>query len=124
MTIRLRRKGDQELSLIEQAASMIFQLANWVPEHHFRVVADGAYASLLRYEFPRTVVITRLRCDAAIYDLARTSDQVCVRGQMVERLLWSRRRTRPPPLVQSCSSSFATPHATSTATSSSVPAPP
>jgi len=47
-----------------------------LPEHRLRVVADGASASLLRYESPRTVVITRLRCDAAISDPARTSAQV------------------------------------------------
>jgi hypothetical protein len=115
----LRRKGTEQLSLVEQAACMIFQLAQWLPHHRFRVVADGAYASLLRYDFPRTVVITRLRRDAALNDLAPprtgrrgrprskgdrlptppelatgasnwTSAQVCVRGQMVERLLWSR----------------------------------
>lgn len=117
--ICLRRKGDDELTLIEQAASMIFQLARWLPEHRFRVVADGAYASLLRYDFPRTVVVTRLRRDAALNDLAPprtgrrgrprtrgarlptppelakaaahwTPAQICVRGRMVERLLWSR----------------------------------
>jgi hypothetical protein len=117
--IRLRRKGEDELTLVEQAAFMIFQLAKWLPEHRFRVIADGAYASLLRYDFPRTVVITRLRCDAALNDLApprtgrpgrpRTRGdrlpkppelaklvtnwatvEVCVRGRMVERLLWSR----------------------------------
>ncbi len=119
LMVRLRRKGEEELTLVEQAASMIFQLARWLPEHRFRVVADGAYASLLRYDFPRTTVITRLRRDAALNDLAPprtgrrgrprtrgrrlptppelaaavttwTSAQVCVRGQMVERLLWSR----------------------------------
>jgi hypothetical protein len=122
--IRLRRKGskdeeEEQLSLVELAACMIFQLSKWLPNRRFRVVADGAYASLLRYQLPRTVVITRLRRDAALYDLAPprtgrrgrprtkgdrlptppelaaavtnwTSVQVCVRGQMVERRLWSR----------------------------------
>jgi hypothetical protein len=133
--VRLHRKGEDELSLVELAASMIFQLAQWLPHHRFRVVADGAYASLLRYDLPRTVVITRLRRDAALYDLApprtgrrgrpRTkgdrlptppqlaaavtdwmSAQICFRGQMVERLLWSRQllwyetaRSRPLLLI-------------------------
>jgi len=117
--IRLRRKGEKELTLVELAATMILQLTRWLPEHRFRVVADGAYASLLRYDFPRTVVITRLRCDAALNDLAPprtgrpgrprtrgdrlptppelaaqvtnwTSVKVCARGQMIERRLWSR----------------------------------
>ncbi|HEX6448674.1 MAG TPA: transposase [Trebonia sp.] len=115
----LRRKGEQELSQVELAVTMIAQLARWLPNHRFRVVADGAYASLLRYDLPRTVVITRLRRDAAVYEEAPprtgrrgrprtkgdrlptptelaaqvvtwTSAQVCVRGQMVERWLWSR----------------------------------
>jgi hypothetical protein len=115
----LRRKGDEQLTLVELAVAMILQLTKWLPHHRFRVVADGAYASLLRYDLPRSVVITRLRRDAALNDLAPprtgrrgrprtkgdrlptppqlaaavtdwTSAQVCVRGQMVERLLWSR----------------------------------
>jgi hypothetical protein len=126
--VRLHRKSkeveteeEEELSLIELAAWMIFQLIEWLPNHRFRLVADGAYASLLRYEFPRTAVITRIRRDAALYDLAPprtgrrgrprtkgkrlatplglaaactdadwTTVQVCFRGQMVERKLWSR----------------------------------
>jgi hypothetical protein len=61
---------EEELSLIELAAWMIFRLIEWLPNRRFRLVADGAYAPLLRYEFPRTAVITRLRCDAALFDLA------------------------------------------------------
>jgi len=70
---RKRREGateeEEELSLIELAAWMVFRLIEWLPDHRFRLVADGAYAPLLRYEFPRTAVITRIRCDAALYDL-------------------------------------------------------
>ncbi len=61
---------EEELSLIELAAWMVFQLIEWLPNHRFRLVADGAYAPLLRYEFPRTAVITRIRRDAALFDLA------------------------------------------------------
>jgi hypothetical protein len=132
-----QREGEEELSLIELAAWMVFRLIEWLPNHRFRLVADGAYASLLRYQFPRTAVITRIRRDAALFDLApprtgrrgrpRTKGarlatplglaatladadwatvQVCVRGQMVERNLWSRTllwyettRSRPHLLV-------------------------
>jgi DDE superfamily endonuclease len=122
---RKSKKGateeEEELSLIELAASMVSQLIKWLPSHRFRLVADGAYASILRYEFPRTAVITRIRRDAALFDLAPprtgrrgrprtkgerlatplglaaartdadwTTVQVCFRGQMVERMLWSR----------------------------------
>ncbi len=92
-----------------------------LPDRRFRLVADGAAAPRLRYELPRTDVITRIRCDAALFDLASprtgcrgrprtkgqrlakplglaatltdedwTTIQVCLRGQMVERKLWSR----------------------------------
>lgn len=115
----LRRKGEAELSQVELAVTLVSQLGRWLPQHRFRVVADGAYASLLRYHLPRTVVVTRLRRDAAIYQLAPprtgrrgrprtkgdrlptpavlatqvtiwTPTQVCLRGQLVERWLWSR----------------------------------
>lgn len=62
----LRRKGEEELRQVELAVPLIAQLARWLPDHRFRVVADGAYASLLRYQLPRTVVVTRLRRDAAL----------------------------------------------------------
>ena len=128
---------EKELSLIELVAWMVFKLVEWLPNRRFRLVADGAYAPLLRYEFPRTAVITRIRCDAALFDLAPprtgrrgrprtkgqrlakplgmaatltdddwTTVQICVRGQMVERKLWSRvvlwyetARSRPHLLV-------------------------
>ena len=128
---------EEELSLIELAAWMVFRLIEWLPNRRFRLIADGAYAPLLRYEFPRTAVITRIRCDAALFDLAPartgrrgrprtkgerlatplgmaaaltdadwTTVQVCLRGQRVERKLWSRvvlwyetARSRPHLLV-------------------------
>jgi hypothetical protein len=40
--VRLRRKGEKELTLVELAATMILQLARWLPDHRFRVIADGA----------------------------------------------------------------------------------
>jgi hypothetical protein len=115
----LHRKGEEELSLVEHAARMIWQLTQWLPDRHFRVIADGAYASLIRYELPRTVVTTRLRRNAALYELAPprtgrrgrprskgdrlptppelaaqvtnwTTAPVRVRGQVVERLIWAR----------------------------------
>jgi hypothetical protein len=83
-------------TLIELAAWMIFRLIGWLPHHRFRLVADGAYASVLRYEFPRTAVITRIRRDAALYDLAppRTGR----RGRPRNRAsAWPRRSAWPPP---------------------------
>ena len=133
----VKTEEEEELSLIELAAWMVFRLIEWLPDRRFRLVADGAYAPILRYEFGRTAVITRIRRDAALFDLAPprtgrrgrprtkgkrlanplglaaalaeadwTTVQVCVRGQMVERMLWSRTllwyettRSRPHLLV-------------------------
>lgn len=66
--VSLHRKG--AATLIELAAEMVFQLESWLPQRSFLLVADGAYAPLLRHHFPRTAVITRLRRDAALYALA------------------------------------------------------
>jgi hypothetical protein len=38
----VHRKGESELNLIELAAAMIARLAQWLPQHRFRVIADGA----------------------------------------------------------------------------------
>lgn len=43
---QLLREEEGELTVVEQVACMIFELTRWLPEHRFRVVADGAYASL------------------------------------------------------------------------------
>jgi DDE superfamily endonuclease len=115
----VHRKGESELSLIELAAAMIACLAKWLPEHHFRVIADGAYASIIRYPLPRTVVISRIRRNAALFELPpprtgrrgrpRTkgerlptppeladqatnwmSAEIRIRGRTTERLLWAR----------------------------------
>jgi hypothetical protein len=105
-------------SLIEIGADLVRLLADWLPERTFLVVCDGAYASLLGEQLPRTTVVTRIRRNAALYAppqprrpgqrgrprkkgarlptppelAARATDwrrqQVRIRGQLVERDLW------------------------------------
>ena len=55
-------------SHVALAAAMLHDLAAWLPDHRFRLVGDGAYASLAKLGLPRTAVISRLRRDAALYD--------------------------------------------------------
>jgi len=72
VNIRLNRKakdGEASVTLLDHAEAMIRELAKWFPDKHFRLIADGAYASLAGCELPRTEVISRLRADAAIFDL-------------------------------------------------------
>jgi len=64
---RLFEKGGP--SHVALAAEMVRDLAQWLPEHRFRLVGDGAYAPLAKLALPRTTVISRLRRDAALYDL-------------------------------------------------------
>ncbi len=56
-------------SHVELTAMMVRELATWLPDHHFRLVGDGAYASLAKFGLPRTVVTSRLRRDAALFEL-------------------------------------------------------
>ena len=69
---RLNRKapeGKTPVTLIDHAEAMVRELAEWFPDKSFRLVADGAYASLAGRDLPRTEVVSRLRSDAAIFDL-------------------------------------------------------
>lgn len=65
--VRLHRKDGDKLTAL--AAAMVRQLTEWLPGHRFLLVADGGYASLVGYDLPRTVVISRLRRNSALYDL-------------------------------------------------------
>ena len=56
-------------SHVELTALMVRELAAWLPDHHFHLVGDGAYASLAKLDLPRTVVTSRLRRDAALFEL-------------------------------------------------------
>jgi hypothetical protein len=69
LNIRLNRKNRQSVTLLDHAADMLRELANWLPEHDFRLVADGAYAPLAGRLPPRVTLVSRLRADAALYEL-------------------------------------------------------
>ena len=68
INMRLYRKK-RPASLIDLAEAMIRELAEWLPQRRFRASADGFYASLASRSLPRTELFSRIRCDAAIYDL-------------------------------------------------------
>jgi hypothetical protein len=64
---RLFRKGGP--TRLELARAMIVEVASWFPLLRFRLACDGAYASLAGEGLPRTHVTSRLRRDAALYEL-------------------------------------------------------
>jgi hypothetical protein len=66
---RLYVKGGP--SHVELTAIMVRELAAWLPDRRFRLVGDGAYASLASASLPRTHVTSRLRRDAALFDPPR-----------------------------------------------------
>lgn len=67
VNVRLHRKdGPTYLGLAEE---MITEFAAWFPARLIKLSADGAYAPLAGRPLPRTHFTSRMRSDAALYDL-------------------------------------------------------
>ena len=66
VNMRVHKKKDP-VTTIEHAAAMLRQIADWFPERHLHLVADGAYATLAGAHLPRTDLTCRMRRDAALY---------------------------------------------------------
>lgn len=64
---RLYRKGGP--TLLDLVEEMVNDVARWFPERRFYLVVDGFYAPLAGRAMTRTHVISRLRSDAAIYQM-------------------------------------------------------
>ena len=118
INMRLHRKNGP--TLIELAEAMISQLYQWLPGRCFRVVADGFYATLAGKQMPETKLVSRIQCNAKIFDLPpkrrkktrgrprkkgkrlacpqkmtsyiRDWQQIqfCQRGKMIKRLVYTR----------------------------------
>lgn len=69
VNVRLRPKNDST-STVEHAATMMRELADWLPDRAFHLCADGAYASLAGAGLPRCHLTSRMRRDAALYEPA------------------------------------------------------
>lgn len=65
---RLHRKGGP--TTLALATGIVTELSVWLPERAFLLCADGAYASLAGRGLPRTVCTSRMRRDAALYEMA------------------------------------------------------
>ena len=68
INMRVHHKGGA--TTVELAAQMIREIIDWLPGRELHLYADGAYASLVGADLPRTVVTSRLRRDAALYEPA------------------------------------------------------
>jgi hypothetical protein len=68
INVRVYRKGGQSHAAL--AEDMIRELADWFPQRRFHLCADGAYACLAGRELPRTHFTSRLRRDAALFEMA------------------------------------------------------
>lgn len=68
INMRVHRKKEQ--TLIELAEQMIQEVQGWFPGRRFRVVADGFYACLAGRTLDNTVVISRIKRNAKLFDLA------------------------------------------------------
>lgn len=65
---RIRRK-DGDATTADLARDMLAQLAGWLPDRTFEVACDGAYATLCGAGLARVHITSRLRRDAAVYEL-------------------------------------------------------
>lgn len=70
INLRLYR-GKGKRSCQKLMAGMIRQTAQWLPAYRFELTVDGEYATLCGNQLPRTTVISRMRRDAAIYELPK-----------------------------------------------------
>jgi hypothetical protein len=67
INLRLHRKNGP--TLIDLAEAMLRQLTAWFPERSFRACMDGFYATMAGRDLPQISLVSRIRCDAAIYEL-------------------------------------------------------
>ena len=79
INMRLHRKKQQ--TLIELAVEMIQEVRTWLGPRPFRVVGDGFYATLAGKTLSGVTIISRIRCDANLYDLLPKRQRVKRRGR-------------------------------------------
>ena len=63
---RLHKKNDTTTT-VAHAAAMMREIAGWLPDRELHLCADGAYATLVGADLPRTQVTSRMRRDAALF---------------------------------------------------------
>jgi hypothetical protein len=100
--MRLHRKNGP--GLIEMAQQMLAEVKSWFPQRQFMTSADGFYATVAGCSLLHTHIISRMRRDAALFEIApperparefldaaailhnpRTKDVLCIRHKSIER---------------------------------------
>jgi|TARA_B100000315_G_scaffold91329_1_gene83944 hypothetical protein len=69
LPINMRLHKKEDATYIELAAEMIKEITAWFPTRQFRLNGDGAYAAMAGTPLTRTVFTSRMRRDAAIYQM-------------------------------------------------------
>ena len=69
INVRLHKKNDTTTT-VAHAALMIREITGWLPGRELHLCTDGAYATLVGAGLPRTQVTSRMRRDAAFYEIA------------------------------------------------------
>lgn len=67
VNMRLHRKG--EAGLLVLAEQMLRQVTDWLPDRCIDLCADGFFAPLAGLRLPRVHITSRMRRDAALYDM-------------------------------------------------------
>jgi len=67
INMRLYRKAGP--SFLDLGQAMVEEVAGWLPDRRFLLGCDGAYAPLAGRELPRTHVVSRIKRNAAIFEL-------------------------------------------------------
>jgi len=79
INVRVYRKGGP--SHLDLAVEMLREVAEWLPNRRIHLCADGAYASLARRMPPNSDFTSRMRRDAAIYEMAPKPKKKKKRGR-------------------------------------------
>ncbi len=101
--VRLHRKGGP--TLLDLAAELVRDVAEWLPARQISLCADGFYAPLAGRQLPRTHLTSRLRRDAALYEAParprrRTRGRPRAKGRRLPALKEIAARTRRWPRVE------------------------
>lgn len=97
INVRLHRKKD--LTTLDLAEAMFRELVAWFPDRCWRLCADGAYASLAGRGLPHCEVTSRMRRDAALYELPPQTRRA-KRGRPRKK---GRRLPTPQAMAKTCS---------------------
>lgn len=73
-----KKSGKTHRDLVE---GMIRELAAWFPDREFHLCGDGAYAPRAGRNLPRTHVTSRMRRDAALYELPAPRHKASAAGR-------------------------------------------